>query len=414
VLASSRAKVQAFIDRCAAIDWRLPSRDARRMTAAYQRWQAALGLVRPIRLISDPSELPASMFSGMDYAWDSIAPVWPSATGAALLRVWLTSSPGTTPPASSPELDIAIAWARAFARSRTSAGEVEAQAVAGVRSMIAAVSRLAGFRRANRWAMVLLDTPLMGLFDPPSRIASIASDLLAAADNDRVWEHLVALDQIRKIARALGIRTAGLNRPPRRDDLVDAIIRLYEPMLEACESGAFAHVLNGGELVVLASPPIWTDGRRLHREDGPAIAWPETKVYAWKGCVVPERFIMQPNSTRPDDIRLVSSGMARRSLFDLYASTHGYHRCLHDFAGVMMHEDDAGRLWSVSPDPPTVPPQFRQDMKIVEVTNGTTESDGSRKTYWLNVPHYVQTAQEAVAWTYGMMPSDYCGLVVRT
>jgi hypothetical protein len=414
VLASSRAKVQAFIERCAAIDWRLPSRDARRMTAAYQRWQVALGLARPVRLISDPLELPASMFSGMDDAWDSITPIWPSATGAALLRaMWPTLSPRTAPPASSPEWDIAIAWARAFTRSRTSAREVEAQAVAGLRSMIAAVSRFAGFRRANRWAMVLLDTPLLGLFDPPSRIASIACDLLAASDNDRVWEHLVALEQIRKIARALGIRTAGLNTPPRRDDLVDAIIRLYEPMVEACESGAFAHVLNGGELVVLASPPIWTDGRRLHRENGPAIAWPETKVYAWKGSVVPERFIMQPNSARPDDIRLVSSGMARRSLIDLYASTHGYRRCMQDFGGVIVHEDATGRLWSVNPDPPTVPPQFGE-MKIVEVMNGTTESDGSRKTYWLNVPHYAQRAQEAVAWTYGMTSSDYCGLVVRT
>jgi len=410
--ASRRAKVQAFLGRCAAIDWRLPSRDAGRMTDAYQRWQAALGLARPIRLISDPIELPDSMSFG--YAWDSVAPVWPSAAGAALLRaMWPRLSARSRPPASSPEWDIAIAWARTFVRSRTSAGEVEAQAVAGLRSMIAAVSRFAESRRANRWAMVLLDTPLMGLFDPPSRIALIACDLLAACDNDHVWEHLVALGQIRKIARALGIRTAGLARPPRRDELVDAMIRLYEPMVEACESGAFAHVLNGGELVVLASPPIWTDGRRLHREDGPAIAWPETKVYAWKGCVVPERFIMSPKSTRPDDIRRDSSGMARHSLIDLYASTHGYRRCMQDFGGVIVHEDATGRLWSVNPDPPTVPRQFGE-MKVVEVMNGTTECDGARKTYWLNVPPYAQTAQAAVAWTYGMMPSDYCGLVVRT
>jgi len=414
VLASSRAKVQAFIDRCAAIDWRLPSRDARRMTAAYQRWQATVGLARPIRLITDPLDLPPSMFSRNDEAWETVGPVWPSAAGASVLRaIWPILSPGTTPPASAPEWDIAIAWGRAFVRSRSSANEVLAKAMAGLRSMMAPVSRFAASRRANRWAMVLLDTPLLGLFDPPSRIASIARDLLAGTVNDLVWEYLTARDQTRKVARVLGIGTAGLNRPPQRDDLIDAIIWHYEPMVEACESGAFAHVLSGGELVVLASPPIWTDGRRLHRADGPAMAWPETKVYAWKGCVVPERFIMQPNSTRPDDIRLVLDARARRSLIDLYASTHGYRRCMHDFAGVMMQEDETGRLWSVSPDPPTVAPQFRE-IKIVEVTNGTIEADGSRKTYWLNVPPHMLTAQAAVAWTYDMTPDEYRGLVVRT
>jgi hypothetical protein len=69
--------------------------------------------------------------------------------------------------------------------------------------------------------------------------------------------------------------------------LIDAIISLYEPMLEACESGAFAQVLSGGELVVLASPPIWTDGRRLHRADGPAIACQKPKFTPGKDVLSP-------------------------------------------------------------------------------------------------------------------------------
>jgi len=50
----------------------------------------------------------------------------------------------------------------------------------------------------------------------------------------------------------------------------------------------------------------------------------------------------------------------------------------------------------------------------VEVTNGTAEADGSRKTYWLNVPPEMRSAKAAVAWTYGMTPEQYDGLVIRT
>src|SRR5262249_60060480 len=155
---------------------------------------------------------------------------------------------------------------------------------------------------------------------------------------DMVWQRVAGRGRVRKIARALGLRSDGLNRQPQRDDLVDAIIRLCAPMIDACESGAFAHVLKDGELVVLASPPIWTDGRRLHRADGPAIAWRETKVYAWKGCVVPRRFILAPETTRPEDIRAERDERVQRALVDLYACTHGHRRCMQDFGGGMMHE----------------------------------------------------------------------------
>jgi len=413
VFALSRARAHAIIDRCAAIDWRLPSRDARRITAAYQRWQAMLGLVRPIRLITDPIDLPPTTYRSSDDGWDagndSIGAVWPSAAGALLLRtMWPTVSPPFAP-----EWDIATAWASAFTRSRSRAEESLAEVMADLKSMMALVSRIAAAGRANHWAMMLLNMPLLGLFDSPSRIASVAFDLLAASDNDTVWQRVAGRGQVRKIARALGLGSDGLNSQPQRDDLVDAIISLCEPMIDACESGAFAHVLKDGELVVLASPPIWTDGRRLHRADGPAIAWRETKVYAWKGRVVPKRFIMQPMSTRPDDIRLVADASARRSLIDLYAYTHGYRRCMQDFGGVVIEEDAAGRLWSVRPDPQTLVSELT-DVKLVEVVNGTAETGGLPKTYWLSVPPSMQTAQEAVAWTYGMTSHEYSGLVVRT
>jgi hypothetical protein len=38
---------------------------------------------------------------------------------------------------------------------------------------------------------------------------------------------------------------------------------------------------------------------------------------------------------------------------------------------------------------------------MVEVLNATPQEDGSFKNYWLRVPPHIQTAHEAVAWTFG-------------
>ena len=50
----------------------------------------------------------------------------------------------------------------------------------------------------------------------------------------------------------------------------------------------------------------------------------------------------------------------------------------------------------------------------VEVVNGTAESDGSRKRYFLRVPSRMRTPREAVAWTYGLTAEQYAGLELRT
>jgi hypothetical protein len=101
----------------------------------------------------------------------------------------------------------------------------------------------------------------------------------------------------------------------------------------------------------------------------------------------------------------------RQTLIDIYANRHGHRRCLQDMGGIVLHEDPTGRLWSLNPARRLPQPG---DLKMVEVVNGTAEPDGSRKTYWLNVPPHVETARQAVAWTYGLEPEDYDGLVVRT
>jgi hypothetical protein len=48
-----------------------------------------------------------------------------------------------------------------------------------------------------------------------------------------------------------------------------------------------------------------------------------------------------------------------------------------------------------------------EPLVMVKVVNATPEADGSFKDYFLRVPPTVQTAREAVAWTFGKAADDY-------
>src|SRR5882672_8637525 len=100
----SRSTAQTMLDRCVAIDWQKPTHDAGRITAAYQRWQAALDLARPIRLIADPVEaqdlaLGSRLALGnRGVAAQRISDVWPNPVGSPMIRsIWLTSPIASLP-----------------------------------------------------------------------------------------------------------------------------------------------------------------------------------------------------------------------------------------------------------------------------------------------------------------------------
>ena len=159
-------------------------------------------------------------------------------------------------------------------------------------------------------------------------------------------------------------------------------------------------------------PAICTEGGRLHRADGPAIAWPRTRAGAWKGFLLPDGFVVAPETITPDAIHAVT-GRLQHVLIDIYAHSRGHRRCMEEMGGFVVHEDGTGRLWSANPARRFSPPQ-PGDIKMVEVRNSTPEPDGSHKVYWLSVPPETRTAKEGVAWTFGMTAEQYDGLVVRT
>jgi len=129
--------------------------------------------------------------------------------------------------------------------------------------------------------------------------------------------------------------------------------------------------------------------------------------------LVPEEIIDGSQTVTSDMIRAVPDQQLQHTLIDIYAHTHGHERCMHDLGGIIVHRDHTGRLWLLNPAQRWLQPE-PGDLKVVEVMNGTAEADGTRKTYWLNVPPEMRTARQAVAWTYGLTPEDYEGLLVRT
>ncbi len=70
----------------------------------------------------------------------------------------------------------------------------------------------------------------------------------------------------------------------------------------------------------------------------------------------------------------------------------------------VLHTDEYGVLFRVYAS------KLNRWYYYVKVINGTVENDGSRREYYKEVPADMDTAKEAVAWTYGIHPDDYCVL----
>jgi hypothetical protein len=400
------ARVQGIIGRIAAIDWRCPRHDPKRAAAAYERWLAIFGVRRQVRWVADPAEawqLPPEY--GV-HVWAMVAASNPARSST--IRLLINDTAGETSRWGAFSTGAVVAGNWAFAVT------VPMAAAEGVlNAWFAAWTQFAAGKATRAHAMALLCSPFQWPAPAPPVMASAAADALAACSDPIRWAALADVLVGKQNNTGETAKRSSDIKVPTREALIEDLIAIAEPMVDACEAGAFAHVLLAEDVVVLAAPSIWTDGRALHRADGPAIAWPRTKAYAWKGVLVPERAIIEPQSITPDMIRFESAPVLQHALIDIFAHTHGHPRCMQDLGGVMMHEDHTGRLWWFNPnrDLRALQPG---DLKMVEVTNGTAEADGSCRTYWLNVPPEMRSAKAAVAWTYGMTPEQYDGLVMRT
>jgi hypothetical protein len=177
--------------------------------------------------------------------------------------------------------------------------------------------------------------------------------------------------------------------------------------------------------VILTERPtsIQRDARgRLHSLIGPAIAYQDGfAIYASHGIRVRPEIILKRDSITTAEVDAETNSETRRVMIELY----GQDRYLLDSGAKILSHDTTGILYSK---------KLRDDEPIVmvRVLNSTPEPDGvmSRdeaiaafgkagkaaqmatadtrwKQYMLRVPPQIKTAQEAVAWTFGMKAADY-------
>ena len=143
---------------------------------------------------------------------------------------------------------------------------------------------------------------------------------------------------------------------------------------------------------------------RLHCSNGPALGFPDGwTYYAWKGVEVPGEFIKRPELINLDDIDSQHDIFVRHSMIEIITPR----RFVAMGGATFVSRDLAGVLWSRT--------WHNGDFwAAVEVVNGTAAPDGSRQSYFLQVPPGLRTARAAVAWTYGISEQQYLGLVQRT
>jgi hypothetical protein len=154
---------------------------------------------------------------------------------------------------------------------------------------------------------------------------------------------------------------------------------------------------------------LLTDLRgRLHCADGPALRYRDGwSVHAWKGVRVPAWMIEHPEKITPFEISDTFDPVLRNTMIDIMTPERfiatGVVACVSkDAAGILWRKHWSHRGVTIG------------SWSAVEVVNGTPEPDGSQKRYLLTVPAQVRTAQEAVAWTYGLSVKQYSALQLRT
>lgn len=152
-----------------------------------------------------------------------------------------------------------------------------------------------------------------------------------------------------------------------------------------------------------------TDTRgRLHCADGPALSYRDGwSACAWKGVPVPAWMIEHPERITCATLANTFDPILRNSMIDMMTPK----RFVQSGIPLRVSEDECGVLWRK---------QWRYrgttvgSWTAVEVVNGTAAPDGTRKHYFLRVPTRMQTAREAVAWTYGLTAQEYAQLEIRT
>lgn len=139
------------------------------------------------------------------------------------------------------------------------------------------------------------------------------------------------------------------------------------------------------------------DGR-LHGDGQPSQQWKDGwKLYHWHGVRVTRQFAEAFDTITVSDIESESNLEIRRLMLERY----GVKRFLIDVGAKEVQRDECGILYRHS-----VHEAF-EPIAIVEVTNSTSEPDGTYKKYFLRVPPWLTTAKAGIAWTFDLKSDEY-------
>jgi hypothetical protein len=170
------------------------------------------------------------------------------------------------------------------------------------------------------------------------------------------------------------------------------------PLLTALLAGLLAFRIGRKEVVCVPRPLLWVGDGQLHRADGPAVKWATAERYFfWRGTQVPDWFIEQPQRITCTEILSERNAELRRCMIERL----GPARFLAARRERLLDRDKLGAIWKVV--------GLAQQVVYCagEVENGTREADGTRRRYFLQVPPWMSSAREAVAWTYGLRTDQY-------
>ena len=256
---------------------------------------------------------------------------------------------------------------------------------------------------------IWMDSPLGGAL--AAAVIRQLGDQLGGQLGDQLWDQLggqwgAAVSPWRDAywaALHVAARlSAALAPSPRLDSMAMAI-------------GAVDHWWPMRGAVVLTDRPtvIARDGQgRLHSQTGPALAYSDGwTIHAVHGVRVPAEVIEHPEAITVDRILTAPNTEVRRVMIDLrgwdwFTAAAGLR--LVDTADDPGNPGETITLWDL---PEQV---YDEPVRVVLVTNASPERDGTRRRYGLTVPADCDSAEGAVAWTFGIDADDYRSLARAT
>ncbi|MBT0773045.1 hypothetical protein KIH74_29145 [Kineosporia sp. J2-2] len=168
-------------------------------------------------------------------------------------------------------------------------------------------------------------------------------------------------------------------------------------------------------VTVVLEPPVQMhtetagEGLRLHRDDGPALVWPDGQVeFYLHGVRIPAELAGREPTVR--ELHAERNSEVRRVLIEREGWSHYITRAGLRLIGAAPDPGNPGRELRLYRTPPRV---FDSD-RLLLMTNGSPDRTGTLRHYAELVPGELDDPIEAAAWQYGVPAEVYRELARRT